>query len=79
MTKRKPLDLVGVTEIAEMFGVHRVTAAKWRQDAEKKRRDGTPVPGLLPEPDAWLGDRQPIWFRATIVAWAKRTGREVAA
>jgi hypothetical protein len=59
------LDLVGVTEIAAMFGVNRVTAAKWRQH------------GLLPEPDAMLPKR-PLWFRETIVAWGKETGRQVA-
>lgn len=64
MATKIVLDLVGVTEIAEMFGVNRVTVGKWRHR------------GLLPEPDAFLPKR-PLWFRDTIVAWGKTTGRRV--
>lgn len=58
------LDMVGVTQIAEMFGVHRVTVARWR------RR------GLLPAPDADVPNR-PAWRRETIIRWAARTGRQL--
>jgi hypothetical protein len=76
----KSLDLLGVTEVAEMFGVHRVTASDWLQEATKQRAAGKRVPGLLPEPDGWIGKRrQPVWRRSTIVRWAERTGREEVA
>ena len=62
----KTLDLVGVTEIAEMFGVNRVTVGKWR------------AAGDLPEPDAFLPKR-PLWRRSTIERWAGQVGRKLVA
>lgn len=58
------LDLVGVTEIAEMLDVHRVTVAKWRQK------------GILPKPDFELPKR-PLWERSTIEEWVRVTGRSL--
>ncbi len=63
---RVQLDLVGVTEIAEMFGVNRVTVGKWRGR------------GILPEPDAYLPKR-PLWLRSTIELWAAKTDRKLVA
>lgn len=60
------LDLVGVTEIAEMFGINRVTVSKWR------------AAGTLPAPDAELPKR-PLWLRSTIELWASKTGRRLVA
>lgn len=58
-------DLVGLMEIAEMFGVELNTPRMWR-----KR-------GRLPEPD-WMVSTTPVWYRRTIVAWAAETGRVLA-
>ena len=58
------LDVVGPAEIADMFGVTRVSVNRWRAE------------GLLPEPDAHLR-RGPLWFRSVIVEWADQTGRVV--
>jgi hypothetical protein len=66
MASRLTLDLVGVTEIAQMFGVNRVTVSKWR------------AAGTLPAPDAEL-TRRPLWLRSTIERWAERTGRRLVA
>ncbi len=60
---RTTLDVVGVSEIADMFNVNRVTVSKWR--AQNK----------LPPPDAELGI--PIWRRQTILRWADDVGRAV--
>jgi predicted DNA-binding transcriptional regulator AlpA len=66
MAGQLTLDLVGVTEIAEMFGMNRVTISKWRQK------------GILPDPDAELTKR-PLWLRSTIEQWAAKTGRKLVA
>ncbi len=60
---RTTLDVVGVSEIAHMFNVNRVTVSKWR------------AAGKLPQPDAELGI--PIWRRNTILRWADDTGRAI--
>jgi hypothetical protein len=56
-------DLVGVSEIARMFGVTRQSASRWKAE--------------LPEPVAELAGG-PVWERATIEAWAAETGRTEA-
>lgn len=56
--------LLGIYEIAVMFGVHRDTVDKWRS------RD------ILPEPDEDLHGG-PVWWETTLIRWARRTGREV--
>jgi chromosome partitioning protein len=60
------LDLLGLSEVADLLGVSRQTAANWRS-----RRDDFPAP---------LADLRsgPIWARSSIVAWATGAGVEVA-
>jgi len=53
---------MGEREIAELLGVQANTVQMWR-----KRR-------LLPGPDGRVSG-MPYWFRATVVAWARATGR----
>ncbi len=53
------IDLHG---IAALLDTPEATVRKWR------------TRGLLPEPDYALRVG-PIWWRSTIVAWAKETGR----
>ncbi len=60
------LDIVGPTEIADMFGVHVVTVDRWRRD------------GVLPPAEAALR-RGPVWEKQTIVDWAAATGRTIHA
>ena len=60
----KVLDVVGPGEVAAMFNVHPVTVSRWQKE------------GVLPEPDRALL-QGPVWRRATIVAWANETGREL--
>jgi uncharacterized protein YjcR len=54
------LNLVGLAEIAEMANVAPATVRTWA------RR------GQLPEPDAKLSCG-PVWHRATISAWLRRS------
>ncbi len=56
--------LLGISEVADMFGVRRDTVDKWRT------RD------VLPEPDADL-HAGPVWWETTLIRWARRTGREI--
>ncbi len=55
--------LLGIHEIASMFGVQRDTVDKWRSRK------------LLPEPDETL-HAGPVWWETTIIRWARSTGRE---
>jgi predicted site-specific integrase-resolvase len=59
MTK---LDVVGVSEIAEMVGTNRITVGSWH-----KR-------GQLPPPAVVLACG-PIWQRTSIVRWMKGEGK----
>lgn len=70
-TKSKPSHgdrgrLLGIHEIAAMFGVRRDTVDKWR------------TRNVLPEPDEDL-HAGPVWWETTIIGWARATGREVGA
>lgn len=56
--------LLGIHEIAAMFGVQRDTVDKWR-----KR-------GIMPDPDEPL-HAGPVWWETTIIQWARSTGREI--
>ncbi|HEY4869606.1 MAG TPA: helix-turn-helix domain-containing protein [Candidatus Dormibacteraeota bacterium] len=56
-----PVNPVGATEIAELFGVPVNTVYTWR-----KR-------GLLPTPD-WIVSNSPIWRLARILAWSRKSG-----
>jgi predicted DNA-binding transcriptional regulator AlpA len=58
-------DLVGVAEIASMFGIT-------RQGVDKLIRTRADFPG----PDATITAGR-IWRRETIEKWAKATGREI--
>jgi hypothetical protein len=55
---------VGPDEICEMLGVKRPTIAQWR------------FRKILPEPTVVISSL-PIWNRAVIEKWAKKTGREI--
>lgn len=57
------LEVYGPGEIAERFGVTKMTVAKWQH-----RED-------FPEPDAVLRIG-PVWRKSTIDRWAIRTGRK---
>lgn len=59
----KQLDIVGMTEIAEMLNVNVGAVKTWN------RRDH------LPTPDARLSCG-PVWRRSTIQRWAREAGRE---
>lgn len=59
-TTDKLVDLAG---IAVLLGVAAVTPQQWRQR------------GQLPDPDVGSFPDKPLWERATIIAWAKDTGR----
>lgn len=59
-------ELLGITEVAEVLGIHRDTLAEWR------RRPGFPIP------DVQLGT-SPGWRRSRIVAWARGNGKLSAA
>lgn len=56
--------LVGMGEVAAMLGVQRRTVHQWR------------FRGVLPVADFEL-DTGPVWERATILRWAKRTKRRI--
>ena len=58
----KPLDVVGLGEIAELLGVAQATPWVWC------------TRGDLPEPDA-IVSKTPIWHRERILEWARVTGR----
>lgn len=58
----KPLDLVGLTEIAELCGVGPQTPYRWR------------TRHVLPDPE-WTVSGSPVWRRAVIVEWARASGR----
>jgi hypothetical protein len=51
--RRKPLDLVGTAEAAEMLGVERPRIGRWKKS------------GVLPDPVAELA-AGPVWFRDQI-------------
>ena len=55
----KPLDVMGVAEIANELGVHRNTAWRWTT------RDDFPVPA------ARLASG-PIWHRRDVETWARK-------
>lgn len=57
------LDVVGMSEIAELLGVARNTAYGW-----SRRR-------LLPPPDYPKVNGHQAWKASTILAWARDTGR----
>ena len=52
----RPLEVVGLVEIAAMLGVDRPLVRLWYHR------------GKLPEPDALLA-ATPVWRRSTIEAW----------
>lgn len=54
--KEKKLELLGIQELAELFGKPTNTVRQWRQR------------GQLPPPD-YMVSGTPIWERSTIDAW----------
>lgn len=65
-----PADLLPVEEIAPLLGVTLKSARTYHQTAQRNRREGSPRPTDMPEPDARFG-RTPVWRRDTINAWIK--------
>ncbi len=57
----EPVELVGLSEIAERLNVQRGTVDQWRHRQ------------VLPEPDFMAGG--PVWWWSTILRWAEQTGR----
>jgi hypothetical protein len=58
-----PLEVVGLTEIADRLGVKPQTVAQWRW-----RCIGMPA-------EQWTVSGQPAWDWETVAAWARDTGR----
>lgn len=58
-----PFDPVGLTEIAEMLGKAHETMKQWNRQK------------ILPKPAAKIGGRVPVWSRAEIEKWARKTGK----
>ena len=64
-------DLVGIQEIADRLGVHRLTVDTWRA-----RRHTLKDPAWrMPEPDMIVSGRPLWWWSKTIDPWAHVTGR----
>lgn len=55
----RPLEVVGLVEIAELLGVERATVRTWYSR------------GRLPEPDARLA-ATPVWRLTTIKQWIRQ-------
>jgi hypothetical protein len=67
----KPLgDVLTLIEMADLFGVQRVTVNQWRM----RRRAAADPDMALPEPDDYLG-AWPVWRLSRIEQWARKTGR----
>jgi hypothetical protein len=61
-------ELIGYAELAEMLDTTVPTVRTYLAKARKHRRDGTPRPGDLPEPDTTVG-LSPVWRPQTIARW----------
>ena len=59
------MELMGVTEIADLLGVSR------------QRVDQLAATAAFPEPVAELAAGR-VWKKADVVRWAKKAGREIA-
>lgn len=71
-------EIVGLRDVADRLGVKSQTAHSWRHRAKSPRPSNrTEYRDPFPEPDGAISNGQtPWWFwKATIVPWAKRTGR----
>lgn len=62
MGEHPPLDVVGISEVADRLGVQRATVDRWRQR------------GLMPAP-TWDLAGGPVWLWADVQVWAKNSGR----
>jgi hypothetical protein len=62
------LTLLGYAELADMLDTTVPTVRTYLAKARKHRREGTPRPGDMPEPDATVG-LSPVWKAATIERW----------
>ena len=67
---RRPLDLVGLREIATMLEVQPRTPTIWRN--RSNRGELNPP---MPEPDGFISGNRPVWEKKSILRWAKQTGR----
>ena len=63
--------------VAEYLGITADSARTYHGRAQHNRRNGTPRPGDLPEPDLIVAGR-PAWTKETITTWAhNRPGKGV--
>ncbi|UGS26345.1 hypothetical protein K8F61_17220 [Microbacterium resistens] len=63
-------DYLDIAGIAERIGVKPASVQTYHTRAGRNRRNGTPQPWDLPEPDARFGGA-PVWRVTTIEAWEK--------
>ncbi|WP_032707466.1 hypothetical protein [Salinispora arenicola] len=61
-------EVLTLADIAKDLGLLKATVATYHHDATRRRREGRPRRGDLPEPDAPQG-RRPRWKRPTYLRW----------
>lgn len=66
MTRRRDRPL-GLTDIADLFGVGVETPGRWRYRQPRGIK--------FPDPDGLLSHRTPWWWESTIERWGRATGR----
>ena len=80
-------DLLGLLDVAVLFGKSHATADTWRTRARHGRALAAPgedTSRLFPEPDIVIGEvsssptaRTPAWRRDRLEAWGRLTGKEM--
>ena len=70
-------DLLSLADIPGLLGLSAASVRTYHTDANRRRREGAPLPQDMPEPDFIIG-RTPAWKRETIEEWreARREARE---
>jgi hypothetical protein len=68
----EPLDY---DAFAEALGVTKMTLRGYLRDARANRRDGTPKPNDVPEPDYVVGG-MPLWYRNTVDKFIAERGKK---
>lgn len=69
-------ELLGLADIATLLGLSPASVRTYHTDANRRRREGSPLDQDMPAPDQIIG-RTPAWNLATVQAW--RAEREAAA
>lgn len=69
-------ELLSLADIAGLLGLSAASVRTYHTDANRRRRDGAPLPQDMPEPDRIIG-RTPAWNLETVEAW--REERKAAA